>query len=628
MCGILGLVSKNHFPEQNILQDAATYLKYRGPDDSGWENIQQEDVRLNFYHSRLSIIDLSSGGHQPMWSASQKTLISFNGEIYNYKELKKELESRGYQFKTQSDTEVILASYEIHGIEKTLEAIDGMFAFAIWSQSNQELILARDRFGKKPLYYHLDKDAQSFSFSSDIRSLQILSKESLSIDMHSLGYYFAELGTPSNDSIWKEIKKLEGGHWAQIKISDEGIQLRKKRYWSLKHRANCTLSKEEITEHTWELIKNAVKKRLVADVHVAALLSGGVDSTLVVAAMNEVSNEDISTYTVGYKGLKIDESVYANQVVDKFKTRHKQLYIDSISFDDLDNIISEYGEPFADSSMIPTYLISKEISKYEKVLLGGDGGDELFAGYDSYYKVFKMEKVKQFRHLSSLTGILSKVFPSYRTRFLNQLLQKANNPKHQLLNRDMGFSALELHALLNNEEASSSLDNEHKRIFEFSKNQNTGELLKVMNASLRTRLANDYLVKVDRASMYASVEMRSPFLDKDLAEFAATLTNEQLYQAGEPKSILKNILRRDFPEEFIYRQKMGFVFPLQSFFKEHSNKIIESIMDTEYPFEMNKELIKPMLDQFKQKEIRNIHKIYALLVLSRWCDMNRSFFNA
>lgn len=562
-----------------------------------------------------------------MWSASRHSLIVFNGEIYNYQELRKRLAADGRSFVGYSDTEVILNAYETWGIEKTLEALDGMFAFGIWDVASRRLILARDRFGKKPLYYHLHGDGGTLSFGSDIRSLQVLSREQLSLDYHALGYYLAELSTPQHHSIWKEIKKLEAGSYATVTFKDSRIHLDTKAYWCLVHSGDCSLAYEEIVECTAELIQKAVRKRLVADVRVAALLSGGVDSSLVVAAMARLSADAVNTYTVGYKGHTLDESGYARQVAGHFGTHHTELFIEPFSLDSLDNLIYEYGEPFADSSMIPSYLISKQISQFEKVVLGGDGGDEFFGGYDSYYKVFKLEKVRQFRRFEWAARLLAKFYPGYRTKLLYELVRKANAPAYRLLNRDMAFRPSEIEQLLGAQAATEALDIEHRSLYDSTVIPSRSDLLRVINASLKTRLINDYLVKVDRASMYASLEMRSPMLDKDLAAFAATLKPAQIYAQGEPKAILKSILLQDFPESFVNRKKMGFGFPVADQFAAEFSKVKESILDNTYPFDLNRDFVLELLDSQRSGNQGHTHKIFALFVLSKWVRINQNYLS-
>jgi asparagine synthase (glutamine-hydrolysing) len=621
MCGILGILNKNpnDAPNAEIFEKASSFLKYRGPDYKCTRQISTQFAEISLHHSRLSIIDLSEGGNQPMSSPSSRTIITFNGEIYNYLEIKNQLRKEGARFQSSSDTEVILSAYETWGIEKTLENLDGMFAFAIWDNLNGHLVIARDRFGKKPIYYHVSSNKKTAIFSSDIRSIQTLANASFTLDYHALGYYLAELATPEENSIWEEVKKLQPGHYAIMDVTSSKLNFVKKQYWHLNHTGNCTLSRAEIIEQTDVLIAAAVKKRLVADVRVAALLSGGIDSTLVVAKMADLMSDPVNTYTVGYAGHSFDESKYAKQVSQKFGTKHTELFLEPVSLDTLDDLIYEFGEPFADSSMIPTYLISKQISRFEKVVLGGDGGDEWFCGYDSYYKVYKLEQVKKFKQFYCAAKLLSHLYPSYRSRLLLELIERANQPNHRLLNREMGFNEIEISQLLGNDQATLALETEHKKIYNHSTNPSRKELLRIMNASLHTRLVNDYLVKVDRASMFASIEMRTPFLDKDLSLFASQLKPNQLYHRGEPKSILKDILKKSFDNDFINRKKMGFGIPIGDWFKTDFIIVINDVLSgNDYPVKFNTTYLKQFLNDSQSESSENTHKLWAVYVLLKW----------
>ncbi len=619
MCGIAGGISftGDYFPRQSELREASAFLRYRGPDDQGELLIETNIARIAFAHRRLSIIDLSINGHQPMISSSGQTVIVFNGEIYNYSLLKSELLLKGYSFKTNSDTEVILNGFECWGIEVMLQKLDGMFAFALFDKQNNSLFLARDRFGKKPLYYFTENN--KLAFSSDIRSFGKIRNITLTLDLHALGYFFAELSTPHEATIWKEIRKVKPGTF--LKFESSGISLYKA-YWQLRYTEDCTLSRGEIIEKTEFLLNESVKKRLVADVHVSALLSGGIDSSLVVAKMAENTSGRVKTYSVGFKEELFNELPYARQVVNRFNTDHTELILDPKNLKNINELILEYGEPFADSSMIPTYLMSKEISKNEKVVLGGDGGDELFAGYYSYYFTYKFDKVKKFGFAYPFAELFSKVYPAYRTDFLKKLLWHTKYPSYTLLDRSFGFTEGDLGKLYSNQVFVESLKNEHQYIWiEFSPNSSS-DLINVLSASLKTRLLNDYLVKVDRASMYASLEMRSPFLDKDLAEFAATLKPSQLFYKTGTKSILKEIAQRYFTKAFTHRNKMGFGVPIGDWFRSELGPTLrdvvlggkQNLVDFDYNF------IERVIDEHSRGQIDHTHKMWSLYVFHIWAN--------
>lgn len=621
MCGIVGFLNVKAYNPFLIdrFQKAIDFLWYRGPDYQDQYYYQKINLQLALGHTRLSIIDLSPDANQPMVSISGNSVITYNGEIYNYLQIRAELISSGGAFRTHSDTEVILNACEKWGIEKTLNKLDGMFAFAIWDHKLSKLVIARDRYGKKPLYYNLSSDLKSFVFSSDIRSVKTLVQEQLMIDYYALGYYLAELSTPEANSIWSNIKKLKPGHYAEIDTHNGSLYFSTKNYWRLEHTGNCTLKRPELIEEVDRLLTNSIKKRLVADVRVAALLSGGIDSSLVVAKMAEQSSETINTYTVGYKGHVLDESGFAQEVANKFNTNHTILFLDDFNPSGFDSLVCEFGEPFADSSMIPSYMICKQVSNYEKVVLGGDGGDEFFGGYDSYYKVYKLEKIKWLKGLQSIAKLTAKLYPSYRTRLISELLEKANQSSYELLNRGMGFSPQEIKEMVPFKEASQAINIEHSNIFLESSNPAKSELLRIMNASLRTRLVNDYLVKVDRASMYASIEMRSPFLDKELTDFTAQLTPKQLFYKGEPKSILKDLLKKQFPNEFVYRRKSGFAFTVRDFLKNEP-RLESIILDSPIFKHWNLPILQQIIREHKTDIKDHSHRLYALYVLAIWAN--------
>lgn len=619
MCGIIGGISYTgeYFPDQNGLSSGAEYLKFRGPDDHGELLLERSTAKVAFAHRRLSIVDLTTNGRQPMTSVSGRSCIVFNGEIYNYKFLKQELEARKVAFRTQSDTEVILNAFEHWGIERALDKLDGMFAFALYDLETNQLILARDRFGKKPLYY-FSRPGQ-LAFSSDIRSFSSIASIPKKIDFHALGYFFSELSTPHEHSIWMDVKKLKPGNF--LKFDADGIQ-EYKPYWGIVYTENCTLKRPDLIERTEQLLSDAVKKRLVADVNVGAMLSGGIDSSLVVAKMAEQSSGRIKTYAVRFNDAEFDESPHSRYVAKLFDADHTEMVVEPNDLGDLSSLVGEFGEPFADVSMIPTYLVSKEISKHEKVVLGGDGGDELFAGYNSYYNAHKFDSVKNLKFLHPLVRKVQRIYPSYRTDFMLRLMMQAEQPRHHLLNRNMGFEGRELRRLSRDPRFYAALEHEHKFIWDTYAPHSRSDLINVMSASLKTRLLNDYLVKIDRASMYASLEMRSPFLDRDLIQFASTLHSGQLLHRNEPKSILKDIAKKYFKVDFIYRNKMGFGVPMGEWFrndlKGNLTEIVlegkQNLVDLDYGY------IEEIITEHCSRKADHTHKLWALYVFHLWSN--------
>lgn len=616
MCGIAGTCSfkKTLIADESDLRRFAEPLKYRGPDAEGYFLDNSSPVKVAFAHKRLSIIDLTTDGDQPMKSISGNTMVVFNGEIYNYKTLRQDLEKNGLGFRSNSDTEVLLNGFEAWGIEELLRKIDGMFAFALYSFKEEKLYLARDRFGKKPLYIH-ESERYGLTYSSDIRSFQSLDIP-LSLDTFSLGYFFGELATPGERTIWNEVTKMPAGSWMEFS-KDQTCTYR---YWSLKFsNESSQQSVEQHVDRIDELITSAVQKRLVADVNVAAQLSGGVDSSLMVAKMSQLSSKKIKTYSVGFTDQTFNELPYARQVAEKYETDHAEFIMSPEDLTSAHDLILEFGEPFADVSMIPSYLIAKEISSSEKVVIGGDGGDELFAGYYSYYFAEKRQKVKKMDFLSGLVKNIATYYPSYRVRLLSELLQASKKPNSALLDRNIGFSSTELMELSAHDPAfSTAVEQEHDRVWEEDGNL----LTSILTASVKTRLYNDYLVKTDRSSMYASLEMRSPLLDKDLAEYVSGIPEHYFLRNNGVKSLLKAVAERYLPYDLIHRNKMGFSVPASNWFKKdletHWKEVV--LHGKQQLFPMNYDMIHQLFEDHKSEKVDHGQKLWILFVFHIWAQ--------
>jgi asparagine synthase (glutamine-hydrolysing) len=615
MCGITGSVSfeKKIIRGLEDLKKFTSFLKFRGPDAEGYYFETLNNVHLAFGHRRLSIIDLEPSANQPMFSFSGKSLITFNGEIYNYESLKSELIQSGLRFKTKSDTEVLLNGFEKWGMETLLKKIDGMFAFALYDLTDESLYLARDGFGKKPLYYCYNSSEKQLSFSSDIRSFKSVGI-SLSIDFHALGYYFSEMSTPQENSIYSEIKKLKPA--AFMKFDRKGLS--STTYWNLEYQPKQKWARSEIIDSAESLLSNAVKKRMVSDVGYSAFLSGGIDSSLVTAILALNSSKPVNTYTVGSGEKEFNEIPFARKVAEKYGTNHHEIILNPNDMILVDDILEEYGEPFADSSSIPTYYICKEVSKSEKVILSGDGGDELFAGYYDYYYADRVEK---FRNAGFLLPVLN-AFPlkSDKIRFLKELLNSNRSSPEQLLHRQgMGYSTAELKRLCNNPMFYGSLDKELKSVWKAYSDPSYSLLDNVLRSSLHTRLVNDYLVKVDRASMYNSLEVRSPFLDKQLAEFASKIDRNQLLHRGITKSITKEIAEKLLPADDVHRPKQGFSIPIGKWIRnELRTNTLAVFNDTKCDF-IDKKFAGEILKRHLEGENLSA-RVWTLYVFYKWIE--------
>ncbi|OFY62609.1 MAG: asparagine synthase (glutamine-hydrolyzing) [Bacteroidetes bacterium RIFCSPLOWO2_02_FULL_36_8] len=620
MCGIAGLISFNEgfLVSEESLKRFSECLKYRGPDHEGYLNKQYNNAFLSFAHRRLKIIDLTDAGNQPMLSHSGRTLINYNGEIFNFIELRDELLKEGYSFKSNCDTEVIINAYEAWGLEKTLDIMDGMFAFVLYDISENKLILARDRFGKKPLYYY--RKGNQLAFSSDIRSFHVY-PGNLSLNYYSLEYYFQELTTPRSHSVFKNIEKVEAACY--YIFSNNGFE--KKCYWQLNFTHNTKHNLKEIINHSDYLLNNAVKKRLIADVTLGIFLSGGVDSGLVTAMASLNSPKPIKTFSVGFTYKPYSELEYASIIAKKYNTEHHEIIITPSDINIIDRLIEEFGEPFADSSMIPTYYVSHFASKTVKTVLSGDGGDELFGGYSTYKVIFYLEKLLKLSFSSPFFRLLSKVIISRRFKLLTKLLSNPLYAKVNVLFRQMGFDDEEMKNLFSqNSEMLGALEFEHLLVFTESWGLCKDDFSRIQYSIIKNRLINDYLVKVDRASMYNSLEVRLPFLDKDLMSYVATLKKNQILHNGNLKYISKKIAEKYLPLGTIYRDKWGFSIPIEKWFREElRNHAKEVILDSRNFFPgLNLTFVEKIMNEH-QNGVDHSNKLWALYVLHKWMDLNK-----
>ena len=615
MCGIIGFIDKNRVLIDDELDKLLDCLIKRGPDNQSYRTHEGNYGKAFLGHARLKIIDLSDAANQPFYSTSSSLSIIFNGEIYNYKTLQKTCFDKGVKFCTDSDTEVVLKTFELFGIHKTLELLDGMFAFAIFNSKSGEVIIARDRFGQKPLYYGIQNKV--FGFSSDVRSFaQIF--PSLTINKNALGYLFSELSTPRENSIWNEVKKLKAGHY--LTFNEKGIQIKK--YWNPQFSQKN--KKREINFETVDqLITNSVKKRLVADVSIGTFLSGGVDSSLITAITARESEKKISTFSVGFNYEKYNELPFAKIVADKYNTDHHELNVNPQDFDTVDELINEFGEPFADSSMIPTAFVSKFAKSKVSVALGGDGGDEFFAGYPTYNQALLMQnRAKKLAFLKDFAKIGSYLTSNSKIQNISELLNNPSKNKSKALFRNMGFNKHQLDSLFfsDNKVSNAFYENSFEVIKESELNT-TSIFDSIWYSTLHTRLVNDYLVKIDKASMFHSLEIRSPLLDKELFQHVIKYSPEQLIKDSTNKFILKKIAEKYVPKEVLYRKKMGFAIPIGEWFRnELKNQFIDIVLNSNQNIvKINYTFIEQLFQQHLKGEDHS-HKLWALYVFHKWIN--------
>jgi len=630
MCGITGKIyfSNNIVSRQDILTMNDKII-YRGPDDGGV--YISPDRKVGLGHRRLSVIDLSSFGHQPM-SYLKRYQIVFNGEIYNFKEKKIELQKEGYSFRSKSDTEVILALYDKYK-EKCLEHLRGMFSLVIYDEKENTIFCARDRVGKKPFKYYLDENV--FIFASELKAILTQKEYKKELDYVAIHHYLTLQYIPAPLTGFKNIKKLEPAHYLKINLDTK--EIKKERYWKLDYSQKLYLSENEWKKRILEKLEESVKLRMISDVPLGAFLSGGIDSSAIVAMMSKLSSKPIKTFSVGFKENKYNELPYARIIANKFKTDHVEFIVEPNAIEILPMLVRQFEEPFADSSALPTYYVSKMTRGYVTVALNGDGGDENFGGYGSF-SVFKFslkyEKIKILNNLLILPLI----------KVVSNLFKKDIFDKIFRFSRSIDLDYKERYTdytqYFPNDQKFSIYTGKFKR--EIGKNNNTYKIMagkfeesmaknkmdQLFYQHFNTYLPNDLMAKVDMSSMLVSLESRSPFLDNEFIELCAKIpANLKIKGFNSKKYILKKSLEGLVPKEILYRKKMGFCLPIDNWFRKDlkqyifdkllNGKIIKSEL-------FKKDVIKNMLEEHCNTKINHSFKIWSLLTLELWFE---EYFN-
>lgn len=589
MCGIFGVAgSSSGTYQENEVAQALRSLSKRGPDDHG--TLTYPACTLG--QTRLSIIDLTSG-HQPMRDNTRDMAITFNGEIYNYRELKKELEKKGYTFSTNSDTEVILKAYQEYG-DECPKYLDGMFAFAIWDNEQGNLFVARDRFGKKPLYYAFD-DQKNIVLASEIKAIFATGKIKGVIDHQTIDNYLTLMYIPPWKTVYQNIEVLPP---ASSAIFKDGKLIIKK-YWQFK-KEKVSISYQEAKEKVRQLLTESIEKRMIADVEIGSFLSGGIDSTLVTILAQTFLKTPIKTFSVGYQNY-INELPFALEASRKAGSEHYTLQAKDDMVKDLQEVVAYFDEPHADSSDFPQCLLSKLAASNVKVALSGDGADELFLGYGWYTR---------HKNLSYRAHFKEKVFLDPFSGFIKNIQVFSPSEKKKLWkNRNFINDGY-----LNDE----------------VKNSNLSPVEKINLFDLTTYLPGQLLTKVDRMGMMNSLEVRSPFLDHHLAEFVYNLPETYKTDAGIFKRILKDILGEYMPEEFVNRRKQGFGAPVKAWLRESSFKkdVYEKLYhpNAEIFTMMNEKVVKEMINDFYTNNNDHYnYKIWVLYCLELWLISHKQY---
>ena len=644
MCGLTGFIDFVKNSNESILTNMVRQLNHRGPDDLGIKLWNHENLQIGFGHARLSIIDLSELGHQPMFDETGRYSIIFNGEIYNYIEIKKKLEKKGIEFQSNSDTEVVLKAFINMGVD-AVHSFIGMFAFTIYDENINKIYFFRDRAGVKPLYYYWKNNL--FLFGSELKSLHQHPDFKKSINPIALNNYLKLGYVPTPQCIFNNTYKLKQGHYLVFDLITK--QIDEKKYWSaidFYNKPKRNLNLEDALDELEPLVKSACDFRMVADVPVGVFLSGGYDSTLIAAILQNDSNKKLNTFTIGFQDKKYNEAHYAKETADYLGTNHTELYC---SFNDIINIIDQlptiYDEPFADSSALPTTLVSALASKSVKVALSADGGDELFAGYDKYLKfntVYnKLNKIPYpisivlgktlnniltsfFRKLSNIKFLenhISNFGNNNSLNFKTRSILKSKKFSECLIDYSKSIVDDDIDLILNKEylDKSNNLESIYgKHLADESFNDNINQMLAFDYSTL---MMDDFCVKVDRASMSQGLEAREPLLDHRLLEWAAGTTSDLKIKNGVQKHILRELTYKYVPKELIDRPKKGFEIPIKFWLRDYMTQELQKLFDKKFLEEQgifNSEYVHTEYIKYLKNENVDFRQIWYIFVFQQW----------
>jgi len=640
MSGITGLINFDGRPVKTQVITAMTdTLIHRGPGgeeffvncslpDSGqaWKHISGTgNVGLGCRCLNISGLVSSS---QHMSNAEGTVWITFDGKIYNYADIRKKLEELGYVFKTNCDTEVIIYAYETWG-DDCVNHLRGAFAFAIWDERKKKLFLGRDRLGEKPLYYYWD--GKRLVFGSELKAILAYSDIPRELDIQAICDYFCLLYIPAPRSIYKNIFKLPAGYVLSCDTND-GPRLRQ--YWDIKFQPQEGISEEKWCELLTEKLTEAVKIRMSGDVRPGAFLSGGVDSSAVVAIMSGLSDYSVKTSSIGFEEQKFNELPYARIMAQKYKTDHRESVIRADAVSILEKLVWHYDEPFGDSSAIPTYYASQLIRERTPVALSGDGGDEIFAGYRRHYFDFLENQLRGmmpafFRH--SIISLLANIYP--KADWLPQIFRAKTLLTNLSLEPVAGyFNSVSYFGKQKNLVLSLDLRNELKgysplETFEqYGKNSGTNDpLARIQYIDIKTNLVDDGLTKVDRASMANSLEVRSPLLDHEFVELAARIPSRMKLCGKEGKYIFKKLLKPLVPNEILYRQKMGFSMPVKDWLKNDLKSTFEeNVFNSRADIYFDQSIIRKLWERHQSGVNDFSAELWAILFFVRWLELVRT----
>jgi asparagine synthase (glutamine-hydrolysing) len=624
MCGICGVINITSSDNENIVRVMNNAIIHRGPDDDGF----YFDGKLALAMRRLSIIDLH-GGKQPIFNEAKSVLAFQNGEIYNFLELKETLINKGHTFSSKSDTEVLVHLYEEYG-EKMFSYVKGMFAVCIYDIKKDLILLARDRFGEKPLYYNSGNN--QLIYSSEVKSLLSNPNVPRRLNHDALRYYLKFGYVPDPLTLLDQVFSLEPGHFLKL----ENGNISKQKYFEIKYETDHSYkSDKDVIEPLLSLMKQAVTRQMISDVPIGAFLSGGIDSSSLVALMQMESSSKIKTFNVKFEESTYDESPIARKVAKHLETDHHEIFVPNKKFDQeiFWNILDHVGLPFSDTSSIPTYFITKEIRKYVKVAISGDGGDELFGGYSTFPWYQKLRKFQRYKFVPA--GVIAKSLKELQKLPLGSKSSKIRQlyKAFSFISKDKETLARNILELFDDKQLDEIFINKNCNSFneyhKFNEGlQNISDLREIMNYRLKFNLPADMLIKVDRMSMANSLEVRAPFLDVDLFEFSTTLQDKFLIKNGIGKYILRETMKPYLPAEVFNHPKSGFGIPIHTYMNEEYENLcnqvlikdhaLNSVLDFDYIIELKEFGLQNKTDNSMITVYKSGLQLWSILQLYAW----------
>ena len=626
MCGIAGAISRSteHDAEATaaFVHRACNEMVHRGPDADGFWS----DGQATLGHRRLAIIDLTEGGRQPMTNEDGSLWITFNGEIYNYQELRDELAKHGHQIRSQSDTEIILHAYEQWG-DRCVERFRGMFAFAIWDSHQRRLFAARDRVGKKPFFYHFD--GQTFRFASEIAAIVADPAVSRRINPSAIDYYLTWGYIPAPMTPYADVKKPHPANTLLFPANDRGGGVSTARYWTLSYLPKTDISFGAACEEIREQLTEAVRLRMISDVPLGAFLSGGIDSSIIVGLMAGLTSRPVKTFSIGFRESRFNELDHARRIASRWGTEHHEFIVEPDAVSILPMLVRHYGEPYADSSAIPTYYVSKVTREHVTVALNGDGGDECFLGYERYLANGIAEKLSRIPGSSIGISVAGKLIPGSNdpkklTQRIKRFLSVASMSERDRYAYWIGYFGLEDKKKLYSKAFSQLVDSSeslqwYDRLVELAPGLSATERANL--ADIQSYLPYDLLVKVDIASMACSLEARSPLLDHKVLEFGARLPVEYKLKGSKGKQILRSAFSDLLPPENVNRRKAGFGVPIGEWFRGPMHEMLQSVLLSKSAT-IRSYLSGDEIDRLLREHISNrqdhTYRVWNLLMLELW----------